>query len=43
MLNNRISVFASLPIDKLDKLSLQSHLNNIGAMERPDRKNSAAA
>ena len=42
-LNNRISAFTSLPIAKLDKLSLQSHLRNIGAMERPDRKTSAAA
>src|SRR5665213_4311953 len=40
MLNNRISAFTSLPIAKLDKLSLQSHFRNIGAMERPDRKTS---
>jgi len=43
MLNNRISAFNALPIAKLDKLSLQAHLHNIGAMERPDRKNPAAA
>jgi arsenate reductase len=43
MLNNRISVFLSLPIAKLDRLSLQAHLHQIGAMERPDRKNSTAA
>jgi len=43
MLSTRISIFTSLPIAKLDKLSLQAHLHNIGAMERPDRKNSAAA
>ena len=43
MLRNRISVFTSLPIAKLNRLSLQAHLHNIGAMERPDRKNSAAA
>ncbi len=43
MLSNRISVFASLPIGKLDKLSLQAHLNNIGAMPRPDRKTYSAA
>jgi arsenate reductase len=43
MLNNRISVFVNLPIDKLDRLSLQAHLRNIGAMERPDRKGSAVA
>ena len=43
LLNNRISVFTSLPIAKLDRRSLQAHLNNIGAMERPDRKSHAAA
>ncbi len=43
LLNNRISVFLSLPIAKLDRLSLQAQLHNIGAMERPDRKNFAAA
>jgi arsenate reductase len=43
MLNNRISVFLSLPIAKLDRLSLQTQLNSIGAMERRDRKTTAAA
>jgi hypothetical protein len=43
MLNARISVFTSLPMAKLDKLSLQAHLHKIGAMERPDRKTPAAA
>jgi len=43
MLNNRISTFASLPIAKLDRLSLQTQLHNIGAMARPDRKTTAAA
>ena len=43
LLNNRISVFLSLPIAKLDRLSLQARLHNIGAMERPDRKTTAAA
>jgi arsenate reductase len=43
MLNNRISVFVSLPIASLDRLALQTHLRNIGAMERPDRKTQAAA
>jgi protein-tyrosine-phosphatase len=43
LLDNRISVFASLPIAKLDRLSLQAHLNNIGAMQRPDRAAHAAA
>ncbi len=30
MLNNRISIFISLPIHSLDKLSLQKHLDDIG-------------
>jgi arsenate reductase (thioredoxin) len=30
MLNNRISIFVSLPIQSLDKLSLQAHLASIG-------------
>jgi arsenate reductase (thioredoxin) len=30
MLNNRISIFVSLPIPSLDKLSLQAHLDSIG-------------
>jgi protein-tyrosine-phosphatase len=29
-LNNRISIFASLPLDSLDRLSLQKHLDQIG-------------
>lgn len=43
LLNNRISVFLSLPIASLDRLTLQARLNNIGAMERPDRKTRSAA
>ena len=43
LLNNRISVFLSLPIARLDRLTLQARLNNIGAMERPDRKTRSAA
>jgi protein-tyrosine-phosphatase len=43
LLNNCISVFLSLPIAKLDRLTLQARLNNIGAMERPDRKTRSAA
>jgi len=43
LLNNRISVFLSLPIARLDRLTLQASLNNIGAMERPDRKTRSAA
>jgi arsenate reductase (thioredoxin) len=30
MLNNRISIFISLPIRSLDKLALQKHLDSIG-------------
>ena len=33
MLNNRITVFANLPLASLDKLSLQSRLNAIGKGE----------
>lgn len=32
-LKNRITVFKSLPIDKLDKLSLQKQLSDIGSLE----------
>ena len=30
MLNNRISIFVNLPIDSLDRLALQKHLDSIG-------------
>jgi hypothetical protein len=30
MLNNRISIFVSLPMNNLDKLALQKSLNEIG-------------
>ncbi|RUW19748.1 arsenate reductase ArsC, partial [Mesorhizobium sp. M4B.F.Ca.ET.013.02.1.1] len=30
MLNNRISIFVSLPMNKLDKLALQKSLDEIG-------------
>ena len=43
MLGNRISVFLSLPMSTLDRMSLQTRLNAIGAMPRPDRKTFAAA
>ena len=43
MLNARISIFVNLPIAKIDRLSLQKHLHDIGAMDRPDRKTSSAA
>lgn len=32
MLSNRINIFLSLPLPKLDTLSLQRHLNEIGAV-----------
>jgi protein-tyrosine-phosphatase len=34
MLTNRIEIFVSLPMDKLDGLSLKKRLDDIGAMER---------
>jgi arsenate reductase len=34
MLSARIGVFVNLPIAKLDKLALQHHLHEIGAMDR---------
>ena len=43
MLHARISIFVNLPLAKIDKLSLQRHLHDIGAMDRPDRKSSSAA
>jgi arsenate reductase len=43
LLDNRISVFLSLPIGKLDRMALQSRLDTIGAMERPDRRSRSAA
>ncbi|MEX0584033.1 MAG: arsenate reductase ArsC [Sneathiella sp.] len=33
MLHSRISVFTSLPISSIDKLSLQKHIDSIGAQE----------
>ena len=30
MLNNRISIFTSLPLSELDKISLQRRLHDIG-------------
>ena len=32
MLNNRIAVFTSLPLDKLDRMSLSARVREIGAM-----------
>jgi hypothetical protein len=34
MLRNRISLFMELPIEKLDRLSLQNKLHEIGATSR---------
>jgi arsenate reductase (thioredoxin) len=33
MLNQRISIFVSLPFDNLCKLSLQKHLDDIGKVK----------
>ena len=38
-----LQLFVSLPMAKIDRLSLQRHLHDIGAMDRPDRKTSSAA
>jgi arsenate reductase len=43
MLSNRISVFVSLPIDKLDRLSLQRRLDDIGAAARTTASTGSAA
>jgi arsenate reductase len=45
MLNNRISVFVSLPIASLDRLSLQKHLDEIGQTNdlRNDEEEGTAA
>ena len=38
MLYQRISIFVSLPFDKLSKLSLQKHLEDIGKTQQADAK-----
>ena len=38
MLYQRISIFVSLPFDKLSKLSLQKHLEDIGKTQGADTK-----
>jgi protein-tyrosine-phosphatase len=43
MLNNRISIFVSLPIQSLDKLSLQAHLDSIGKAKDAGATPAAAA
>lgn len=35
MLNNRISIFTSLPLQSLDELSLKKHLDEIGKSKAP--------
>ena len=41
MLTNRIGIFVSLPFDKLSKLSLQKHLDEIGRSQPVATKQSA--
>jgi protein-tyrosine-phosphatase len=43
MLNNRISVFVSLPVGSLDKLSLQKRLDEIGRTNHGDAARISAA
>ena len=43
MLSTRIGLFINLPLEKLDRVSLHQHLDNIGAMDRPDSKTPSAA
>jgi protein-tyrosine-phosphatase len=43
MLNNRISIFTSLPLRSLDKLSLQKHLDLIGKTEEAGKPPATAA
>jgi protein-tyrosine-phosphatase len=38
MLNQRISIFVNLPLDKLSKLSLQQHLDEIGRTKAASRE-----
>ena len=40
MLHRRITAFAALPIDNIDRLSLQRRLREIGQMESPNLKRS---
>ena len=41
MLTQRIGIFINLPIDKLSKLSLQKHLDDIGGLRREAPKETA--
>jgi arsenate reductase (thioredoxin) len=43
MLNNRISIFVNLPIQSLDTLALQRHLDSIGKMQRAGDSPASAA
>ena len=43
MLNNRISIFVSLPIKSLDKLSLQRRLDAIGKTKEPTDEQKTAS
>jgi arsenate reductase (thioredoxin) len=43
MLNNRISLFVSLPIRSLNKLALQENLDSIGRMKGAGRTPATAA
>ena len=43
MLNNRISIFTSLPLRSLDKLALQKHLDSIGKSKEPGEPAATAA
>ncbi len=42
MLTNRIDIFVSLPLDKLDRLSLQKRLDDIGAGKETQKSPAAA-
>jgi protein-tyrosine-phosphatase len=42
MLSNRINIFVSLPLDKLDRLSLQKRLEDIGATKDSQEPSAAA-
>lgn len=41
MINNRVSIFANLPMTSLDKLSLKARLEEIGQAQPPEAKESA--
>jgi protein-tyrosine-phosphatase len=43
MLNNRISIFVSLPLKSLDQLTLQKHLDAIGRSTGADMRSAAAS